>query len=144
MTLTMTQYELDVQRSAKIALQEQRLRESKQQTATLIQTKKQDSSSLPASELKLRPTYQDMQAKQRLTREDILRLSRTLRHTHQPNLLVLRFDWSGRLLDEDQDKKFRATAKLLRQRQLDKKYHLQHVAAAEEYEHEHHLTPFGK
>ena len=141
----MTNHELGIQQSAKLLLQQQRHFEAErhkdaQMKAQALQ-KKMVGYALPQSSLKLRPTNQITQEKQRLRREDILQYSRNLRNTHAPNQLVLKFQMPGLDLDKDkEDKKFRATMKIMKQLQLDKRHHLEHLAAEETRQHQHTAT----
>ena len=138
----MTDYELGIQHSAKLAMQEERkIREEREALALRINKelqKKMGESSLPQSTLKLRPTHQAAQEKQRLSREMILQLSKDLRNTHQPNPFALSFQMMRPNLDDEKDKKFRASAKSVLQRKLTHINHLKHVATEEAYEQQHH------
>lgn len=141
----MTNHELGMQQSAKLLLQQQRHFEAERHKEAQIKAqalqKKMVESSLPQSSLKLRPTNQITQEKQRLRREDLLQYSRNLRNTHAPNQLVLKFQMPLLNTDKDkEDKKFRATMKIMKQRQLDKRHHLEHLAAEETQQHQHAAT----
>lgn len=127
--------ELGIQQSAKLALQQERKTQEERERVLLQKNKKlqdkMEESSMPQSALKLRPINQGTQEKQRLNRDMILQLSRTLRSTHQPNPFALTFQMqrSNPPVDEELDKKLRATAKVMQVRQLTKITHLKHIAA---------------
>ena len=92
---------------------------------------------MPQSTLKLRPTHLITQENQRLSRAMILQLSKDLRNTHQPNPFALSFQMMRPNLDDEKNKKIRAAAKLMQQRQLTQINYLKHVATEEAYEQQH-------
>lgn len=138
----MTQYSAAMQQAYKLALQELRRAGERPGSDSLkasIIKAATAAPSLPQSQLQLRPHYMSTPTKQPLSRQEILKLSRALRNTHQPSLLSLKFSIPGLPSLEEQEKKIQAVTKLMRQRQLDKRHHLQNLATEEKYEQEHDL-----
>lgn len=138
----MLNHELGIQKSAKLLLQQQRRLEAERYKDAQVKAqtlqKKRVESSLPQSSLTLRPTNTITQEKQRLRREEILQYSRNLRNTHAQNRLVLTFQMPASNLDKDEkDKKLRAVMQTMKQRQLNKRHHLEHLAAEETQQHHH-------
>ncbi len=140
----MTDCEHGMQQSAKLAMQEERKIREEREALALRKNKelqkKIEISSMPQSTLKLRPTHPITQENQRLSRAMILQLSKDLRNTHQPNPFALSFQMMRPNLDDEKNKKIRAAAKLMQQRQLTQINYLKHVATEEAYEQQHRAT----
>lgn len=136
---------LSIQQSAKFSLQEERKIQEEREFQILQKNKelqkKMEESSMPQSALKLRPTKQITQEKQRLSREMILQSSKDLRNTHQPTPFPLTFQMRrSNHPDEENDQKLRAVKLSQQQRQLTKINYLKHVAVEVALEQQHHAA----